>query len=77
MELNLLQLESNASSTECKASAWKTSRTTVATDELRKKGLKAYFALIKLIQLDALSVKAVFKLFDALIPPVVTYGYQN
>ena len=50
---------------------------TAATDELRKKGLKAYFALKKLLQLEALSVKAVFKLFDALILPVVAYGCQN
>ena len=50
---------------------------TAATDELRKKGLKAYFALKNLIQLDALSVNAVFKLFDALILPVVAYGCQN
>ena len=36
--------------------------------------MKAYFALKDLIQLDALSVNAVFKLFDALILPVVAYG---
>ena len=47
-----------------------------ATDELRKKGLKAYFALKKLIDLSALSVKSTFKLFDALIKPVVSYGCQ-
>ena len=50
---------------------------TTATDELRKKGLKAYFALKSLIQLDALSVRSVFKLFDALILPVVAYGCQT
>ena len=49
-----------------------------ATDELRKKGLKAYFALKNSIKLDALTVKAVFKLFDALILVfVVAYGFQN
>ena len=48
-----------------------------ATDELRKKGLRAYFALKNLIQIDAISVTAVFKLFDALILPVVAYGCQN
>ena len=46
-----------------------------ATDKLRKKGLKAYFPLNlkSLIQLDALSVRSVFKLFEALILPVVAY----
>ena len=46
----------------------------LATDELRKKGLKAYFALKRMIDLSALSPKIVFKLFDALILPVVSYG---
>ena len=49
---------------------------TAATDELRKKGLKAYFALKKLLDLSALTVKSTFKLFDALIRPVVSYGCQ-
>ena len=47
---------------------------TLATDELRKKGLKAYFALKRMIDLTALSPKTVFKLFDALIVPVLSYG---
>ena len=47
-----------------------------AMDELRKKGLRAYFALKKLIKLDALSVRSIFKLFDALVLPVVSYGAQ-
>ena len=51
--------------------------TTAATDELRKKGLKAYFALKSIINLGALSTRAVFKLFDALILPVVSYGCQT
>ena len=46
----------------------------MATDELRKKGLKAYFALKRMIDLSALSPRIVFKLFDALILPVVSYG---
>ena len=50
---------------------------TAATDELRKKGFKAYFALKNLLQLDALSVNAVFELFDALIVPVVANGCQT
>ena len=49
---------------------------TAATEELKKKGLKAYFALKNLLQLDALSVKSVFKLFDSLVLPVVSYGCQ-
>ena len=51
--------------------------TTAATDELRKKGLKAYFALKSIINLGELSTRSVFKLFDALILPVVSYGCQT
>ncbi|KAL5253101.1 hypothetical protein ACHWQZ_G015761 [Mnemiopsis leidyi] len=51
--------------------------TTAATDELRKKGLKAYFALKSIINLGELSTRSVFKLFDALILPVVSYGCQS
>jgi len=47
-----------------------------ATEELRKKGLRAYFALKSMIDLSALSPTAVFKLFDALILPVLSYGCQ-
>jgi hypothetical protein len=48
-----------------------------ATDKLRKKGQKAYFALKKLIiDLSALTVKSAFQLFDALIKPVVSHGCQ-
>ena len=43
-------------------------------DELRKKGLRAYFSLRKLIDLKSISVRAVFKLFDSLIVPVIGYG---
>ena len=43
-----------------------------ATDELRKKGLKAYLALKNTLDLNALSVRSVFKLFDCLILPVVS-----
>ena len=46
----------------------------MATGELRKKGLKAYFALKRMIDLSALTPKIVFKLFDALILPIVSYG---
>ena len=51
--------------------------TTAATDELRKKGLKAYFALKSIISLGELSMRSVLKLFDALILPVVSYGCQT
>ena len=47
-----------------------------ALDELRKKGLRAYFSLKSLIDLSQLSIKAVLKLFDALILPVCSYGCQ-
>ena len=47
---------------------------TLATDELRKKGLKAYFAFKRMIDLTALSPKTVFKLFDAPVVPVLSYG---
>ena len=49
---------------------------TVARDELRKKGLCAYFSLKKLVDISELSVKCMFKLFDALILPVASYGCQ-
>ena len=47
-----------------------------AQDELRKKGLRAYFSLKRLIDLKQLTSKSVFKLFDALILPVCSYGCQ-
>ena len=46
------------------------------TDELRKKGLRAYFSLKNLVDISELTVKTLFKLFDALILPVVSYGCQ-
>ena len=49
---------------------------TKTQDELKKKGLRAYFSLKKLIDLKALSIKSLFKLFDALIVPVIGYGCQ-
>ena len=45
-------------------------------DELRKKGLRAYFSLKNLVDISELTVKTLFKLFDALILPVVSYGCQ-
>ena len=44
------------------------------TEELRKKGLRAYFALKSLIDINELSSSSIIKLFDALILPVVSYG---
>ena len=45
-------------------------------DDLRKKGLRAYFSLKNLVDIRQLSVRAIFKLFDALILPVISYGCQ-
>ena len=47
-----------------------------AQDELRKKGLRAYFSLKKLIDIKTLTVKSIFRLFDALILPIISYGCQ-
>ena len=47
---------------------------TVTMNELRKKGLRAYFSLKNLVDISKLSVNALLKLFDALILPVVSYG---
>ena len=47
---------------------------TKTMDELRKKGLRAYFALKSLVDVNELSVNAITKLFDALILPVTSYG---
>ena len=43
-------------------------------DELRKKGLRAYFSLKKLLDLKNLSTQSIFKLFDSLIVPIISYG---
>ena len=44
--------------------------------QLRKKGLKAYFSLENTIDLSSIAKVAIFKLFDSLILPVVSYGCQ-
>ena len=44
--------------------------------QLRIKGLKAYFSLKRTIDLTSVAKSANFKLFDALIAPVVSYGCQ-
>ena len=43
---------------------------------LRQKGLRAYFGLKSYIDITSISKTAMFKLFDALILPVVSYGHQ-
>ena len=43
---------------------------------LRQKGLRAYFGLKNYIDKRSVSKKAMFKLFDCLILPVVSYGHQ-
>ena len=48
----------------------------VAQDELRKKALRSYFSMKKTIDVNSLSVKAVLKLFDSLVLPVLTYGIE-
>ena len=45
-------------------------------EQLRIKGLRAYFSLKKTVDLSSISKEAVFKLFDALILPVVSDGSQ-
>ncbi|XP_063688379.1 uncharacterized protein LOC134821607 [Bolinopsis microptera] len=45
-------------------------------EQLRIKGLRAYFSLKKTVDLSSISKEAVLKLFDALILPVVSYGSQ-
>jgi hypothetical protein len=44
--------------------------------KLRQKGLRAYFSLKSTIDIRAMKKSIVFKLFDALILPVVSYGCQ-
>jgi hypothetical protein len=44
--------------------------------KLRQKGLRAYFSLKSTINIRAMKKSTVFKLFDALILPVVSYGCQ-
>ena len=48
----------------------------VAQDKLRQKGLRSYFALKKLIDPRGLRKSVLFRLFDALICPVASYGCQ-
>lgn len=47
---------------------------TLATEELRKKSLRAYFGLKGTVDISRLSFQAVCNLYDSLIKPIVTYG---
>ena len=48
----------------------------VAQSKLRQKGLRSYFSLKSMINLRHIRKAVIFKLFDALIVPVVSYGCQ-
>ena len=45
-------------------------------NQLRIKGLRAYFSLKRTIDITSISKDAIFKLFDSLISPVASYGCQ-
>ena len=47
-----------------------------ATNELRKKALRALYGLKRVIERDSLSFDALIKLFDSLIKPILLYGCQ-
>ena len=47
-----------------------------AQNELRTKGLRAYFSLKRMVDTRSLTVRSLFRLFDALIVPIITYGCQ-
>jgi len=48
----------------------------VTQKNLKQKALRAYFSLKRLIDLTSISTKAIFKLFDSLILPIVSYGME-
>ena len=48
----------------------------VAQSKLRQKGLRSYFSLKRMIDIGHIRNTVVFKLFDALIQPVASYGCQ-
>jgi hypothetical protein len=50
--------------------------TKVNQRQLRIKVLRAYFSLNRTLDITSISKEAIFKLFDSLISPVATYGYQ-
>ena len=48
----------------------------LAQEKLRQKGLRSYFALKRMLDIRGLRKTVIFRLFDALISPVVSYGCQ-
>ena len=48
----------------------------VAQNKLRQKGLRSYFSLKRMINLHHIRKNILFKLFDALLQPVVAYACQ-
>ena len=48
----------------------------VAQEKLRQKGLRSYFSLKRMLDMRGLRKAVLFRLFDALIGPVVSYGSQ-
>ena len=47
-----------------------------AQTKLKQKGIRSYFSLKSMLDLNHLRKSAVFKLFDSLIVPVISYGCQ-
>ena len=47
-----------------------------AIDELRKKALRSFFSLRRIVDTRALTTKTMLKLIDSLVKPVATYGCQ-
>ena len=45
--------------------------------QLKQKGFRAYFALKKQLSLGSIQNEAVFKLFDALVMPIISYSFQT
>ena len=45
--------------------------------QLKQKGFRAYFALKKQLSLGSIQKEAVFKLFDALVMPIISYSFQT
>ncbi len=45
-----------------------------AIDELRKKALRAYFSIRRIVDTRALTTSTLLKLIDSLVKPVATYG---
>ena len=46
----------------------------IATEELRRKALRAYFGMKRTVDISQLSAKAICNLYDSLIKPILTYG---